>query len=170
VDLASGAESLRPDAGGPGGVLYLAGRSPGHDLILAGDGTGMMQLYSASTDQFGPLLQTPNNGGVFAFSADGQVFVEGTEILDRSFHVVSSVRNLNGGGAVPSMLTPDGQSLFYETSAGLIRARIGDGEVVDRSPLPSFMTEVRITDDGQSAVFRYLTNSSSGQVGVIDLR
>lgn len=169
VDLTSWAESLRSDGGSATGV-FLIERSPNHDRLIAGDHTGMVEIYNSATDQFGPLTMPPNNGGSFWFSADGQVLVEGTVILDQGLHAVGSVRNLNPGGVTPSVLTPDGQRLFYGTSQGLVQARLSDGQLVDRSTEPLWSRDMRITDDGLLAVFRYAESSSSGQVGVIDLR
>ncbi len=170
VDLATGAEVLRLDAGGAGGVGHLYERSPNHDLVLVGDDLGDVQVYHTVTDQFGPLTSIPNTGGKFGFSADGQVIAEGMVILDAGLQVVRSVRNLIGDGSSASFLTPDGQDLYYITNAGLIRTRVSDGEIVERTDLPFEVRDFRVSEDGQWVVFRGPEGSSSGQVGAMDLR
>lgn len=170
VSLATGVETRRADAGCSTGVCYLDERSPSHDLVLVGDGSGRMQIYRTATDQFGPLVMPPNNGGEFWFSADGQVIVEGVAILDQGLQQVAAVRDLNFGGGFPSLLTPDGLRLFYLTSGGVVQTRLSDGQVVDRFTAAAEIRDLRVTDDGQWAVYRTREGGPSGEVGIIDLR
>lgn len=170
IDLATGTEALRLDAGNAGVVDNLIARSAGHDFLVTGSGIGTVQVYDASTDRFGPLTQLPPYGGGVGVSADGQVITNGLQILSPSLQLVRTVHSTFGGGVPASFLAPDGQSLYYFESRGLIRTRVSDGAVVERSRLPFGVAEIRVSDDGQWAVYYGSAGMSTGQVGVIDLR
>lgn len=170
LDLATGVETLRLDAGNNGQVENSIERSPGHGFMVTGDGVAVAQLYTAATNQFGPLTQLSIPTGVFGSSTDGQVHAAGLQILDANLQFVRRVRATFGGGVPPSFLAPNGQHLYYVESRGLIRTRVSDGQVVERSRLPILIERIRVSDDGQWAVYHGLRGFSSGQVGVIDLR
>ena len=170
VDLGTATETMRLDAGNAGVVENLITRSPGHDLLITGTGPGVVQLYDVSTNQFGALTQLPPNGGALGVSTDGQVIANGLQILDPSLQLVRRVRSTFGGGVPPSFLAPDGQHLYYVISRGLIRTRVADGAVLDRTPLPIPAWEIRVSDDGQWAVYHGSPGMAFGQEGVVDLR
>lgn len=170
LDLATGVETLRLDAGNNGQVQNSIERSPGHGFLVTGDGVAVAQLYSAATNQFGPLTPLSIPTGVFGSSTDGQVHAAGLQILDANLQLVRRVRATFGGGVPPSFLAPNGQHLYYVESRGLIRTRVSDGAVVERSRLPIQVERIRVSDDGQWAVYHGLPGHPSGQVGVIDLR
>lgn len=170
LDLTTGVETLRLDAGNSGEVESALERSPGHGFLMTGNGVSLAQIYSASTDQFGPLTPLASPGGAFGSSADGQVHGLGLQVLDANLQLVRRVRSTFGGGVPASFLAPNGQHLYYVESRGLIRTRVSDGQVVERSRLPILIDRIRVSDDGQWAVYHGLPGFPSGQVGVIDLR
>ena len=169
VDLATGSEQPRP-AGGANGVARLLERGPNHDRLLVSDDAGSAQVYQTATDQFGSMTAYPNNGGRFGFSTDGQVIAEGLTILDSNLQFVRNVRGYNPNGVVASFLAPDGQSLSYVTEQGLVRTRVSDGEILDRSPMPFSVSSFQVSSDGDWVVFRGQAGGTTGQVGAIDLR
>lgn len=173
LDLASGVETVRLDAGNAGVVRNPLERSPGHGFLITGDGSGMAQVYDAATNQFGPLSALPAQallGSVLSISADGQVLAFGREILGPNLQSVRSAHSVIGTAQTGSFVSPDGQSLYYVALSGLIRARVSDGAVIERSRLPINIPRTRISEDGQWAVYNGQSDFVSGTVGVIDLR
>ena len=170
IDLATGAERLRTDAGNAGVVENVITRSADHDLLVIGTVTDVIQVYDAATDQFGPLTTLAQGGGPIGVSVDGQVITHGFQVLDAGLNLVRTIHSTTGGGVASSFLSPDGQSLYYFETRGLVRTSVAGGSIIERSRLPFSVWQIQVADDGQWAVFTGSPGMSTGQVGVIDLR
>lgn len=164
VDLASGAERIRSDAG-QNGLLGGAALERSYDhatLVTNGNGTEF-QRYDVASDAFGPLLTARSTWGP-SVDGTGQHIVVGLDLYDANLQYVRSIRSLFG---VPTRaVSPDGSYLF-EAWRGVIRARLSDGALQDRSPAPFTPTLARVSSDGTTlAMFDFV----SGQIAVMDLR
>lgn len=170
LDLATGRERLRLDAGLAGAVAGLPARSPDHGTVLLNDPGGRVQVYSVVTDQFGPLVDVGSPYGVFSVANGGDVISYGLRIFDQSLQAVRSVTSTRGAlSGVVSFLTRDGQYLYYN-AGGLVRARVGDSTLVDRFQTPFTPSMLSLSDDGNWAVGIGIAGLTDSPVAIVDLR
>ena len=170
LDLGSGVETLRPDAGA-GDTAAVMEASPGGDFLLVGDGATVMRRYVASTDQFEPAIAVSlPDGGSFSATSNGEIITFGLKILDRDLQMQRQAGGTLGYWFVPSFVTPDGAWLHFAYLRGLVRTRVSDGGIMEISPLPFHVDRIKVSSDGQWAVYQGSQQFPNGSVGVIDLR
>lgn len=168
--ISDGRERVRTDAGPSGQIGFGPIRSNGHGFLVVGDFNLGLQVLDVASDQFSPTVNLGPPTGDFHLSTDGSVRAYGLRILDAGNQELRRVESMLGLLSFRTALTPDGQFLFYSTGRSLVRARVSDGGLVDRTRLPIMAEHVRLSDDGQWAVYHGLPGFPSGQVGVLDLR
>ncbi len=168
--ISDGRERVRTDAGASGQIGSGPTRSHGHSYFVVGDPSLGVQVFDVASDRFGSPVHLGPPSGEFQLSLDGTVRAYGRRILDAGNQVLREVESMLGGASGATALTPDGQFLFYSTGRALVRTRVSDGGIIDRTRVPIAAEHVRISEDGQWAVFHGLPGFASGQVGILDLR
>ncbi len=167
VDLRTGAQHIRTDAGDNGWVGGVAlARSFDHATMVLMSGPALsMQRYDAATDAFGPHLSARSP---WAPSVDGtgQRINVGLDIYDGSLQFLRRVRSAVGDGVPARALSVDGAYL-YQGIRGMVRARVSDGLLQDRSPAPFVPDLIRVSADGTLLA---MMNGVSGRICVMDLR
>lgn len=172
LDPATGAEQFRPDAGGGAPIAGGPYPSPGHTMLLVSTSAGTWIRYNSGTDQFTTAQATPGVLGDARISDDGQVVAIGRTIFDAGLSPVRTVQSDLGTGVAPTLLSPDGQEVYYYRSGSLVRARVSDGAILDRSRegVPGWLESVHLSNDGTWVACLGFTTGTSGWVGVVDLR
>lgn len=171
IDLATGAQRVRRDAGVNGNVgLAALGRSLNHAVVVVNGGAGYFQRYDVSTDHFGPLL-SPAAGGASLDSA-GQHVAAGLTVYDSALQPVSTAAaGWPIPGIWPTIISPDGTMLFQVLPDGVVRNRVADGAIVDRiiNPIIGAAGNPRISDDGTLLMTTQAGLSGYNKVSVIHL-
>ena len=163
-DLATGAVTLRTDAGDGGdtGAGQL-GVSPDGAVAVLNGGPGKFQRYDAATDRFGPLA-TARSGGQPQVANGGSVVAVGGDFYDGSLqylHTTQAVATMQMAGR-PHVLSPDGQVLYLGYGYGVVRIRVSDDAIVDRLRLPLEVDAgLSVSPDGTTLLAQEQTLSGS---------
>ena len=175
VDLATGAQRVRRDAGNNGNVgVALLGRSLDHSAVVLFHVGANLQRYDVSTDQFGtPVATTVMAPVTPALDSTGTYVAVETTIYDRSLQVVRAATS-PFESPLASVLSADGDTLDEVTPYGdIVRARVNDGSIIDRikSPIGAVDGKSRISDDGTLLMTTQGAGiaGSANDVGVIHL-
>lgn len=174
LNLATGAETTRADAGVSGNVgAAVLERSQDYTaVVLAMPGTEF-QKYQMGQDAFGPR-RTAAVGGPPSLDRDGQRVAVSRYVYDGSLLPVREVESMFPPGTSifePSALTPSGDYLYHALYPwGVLRSRISDGALVDRIPTPLAPTDLRFSADGTMLVEVQETYAGTVRVRVVDLR
>jgi hypothetical protein len=169
VDLTNGTQTIRTDAGDGGRVGEATlERSHDHTVLMMHGGPSEFQRYQTSTNGFGtresvtPYYARPSldgNGGVLAL---------GLDLYDGSLQFVRALESMVPG-FIPSALAPSGEYAYQSLQPwGILRSRVSDGAIVDRTPSPVDATFARVSDDGAFLVQVYV--GSPSVIRVVDLR
>ena len=130
VDLATGAQRLRLDAGNAGatGTGDLE-HSPERSAVILNGGAQAFQRYDAATDAFGPGRTVINGGDIRVGQGANRVAVSG-DIYDADLQFVLRI----GGGGQPAIaLSPDGSTHYMVAgNTAILRSRVSDGGTIDR--------------------------------------
>lgn len=172
VDLATGAQRVRTDAG-DGGYVGGSGiaRSLDHTVAVVNGGDSYFQRYDVASDHFGPRMSA-NNTSTLVVDATGRRIAVGFDIYDESLQHLRRVSSpLRVGDVVPTALSADG-AVFYEMlySTGLVRASVSDGALLDRTRNPIGAAQMSISDDGTLIVTATPTFEYPSKISAIDLR
>jgi hypothetical protein len=174
VDLATGGQRIRTDAGVDGAVGGgRIARSLDHSILVtsAGPAAGMQQ-YSAGTDSFGPPRQL--HPGAFNLSVDatGRRTADGLNIYDDSLQFLRTVRYPGAPGGLPPTAISAAGDAVYEVfwPDGIVRASVDDGMLLDRTPNPIRADFMRVSDDGTLLVTVESEFGATSKLSVIDLR
>lgn len=164
VDLTTGAQRIRTDAGNMGSVggARLARSFDHSTLVMNGS---YFQRYDAATDAFGPALTPPYAWGP-TVDGTGQHTVLALDLYDAGLQFVRRIRSPMGAGVPTLALSPDGAYL-YEGLRWIVRARVSDGMVQDRSPAPFVPDLIRVSPDGTLLA---MLDRNSGRVAVMNQR
>lgn len=169
VDLATGAQRIRTDAGTDVGSLR---RSIDRN-VLAMWRAGCIERYVLATDAFGACRSI---GDPTSIDGRGDYFAVGFAVYDSTLTLlrqVSTVGETFWFDNVGTALSADGVYL-YECLPweGLVRARVSDGALVDRSIAPAFnVCEVHVAPDGATAVLTSSNPLANGiNLAAVDLR
>jgi len=166
VDLASGAQRMRTDAGNKGWVGGVAlARSFDHSTLVMNGGGSYFQRYDAATDAFGPALASPSSWGP-TVDGTGQHIVLGLDLYDASLQFVRQLHSALPQAIPPRALSADGVYL-YEGLRGMVRARVSDGLLQERSPAPFSPDLIRLSPDGTLLA---MFDRVAGAVVVMDYR
>ncbi len=172
VDFATGQQRIRPEARGTNveSDAQLA-RSPDGSAIILGNGPWFFQRYDAATDAFGAQRQ-PRTSGFLSMSSGGATIVAGLTVYDASLQFVRTLQVPSDPRFIgPSAVSVDGQFVYLlYWQLGIVRARIADGRVMDRTPNPILATHIRISPDGAMLVTIERQIIGSSKISTIDLR
>ena len=171
VDLRTGAQRWRADAGDRGyiGAGILA-RSLDHTVLFLNGGTGLLQRYHAASDTFGSLHSPQLTDWRPAVDLAGDRVALSLDVYDGSLQFLRRVDAL-GGGYPPSALSSDGRVVFSLLSPlGILRSRVEDGVLLDRTFVPMQPNMLRVSADGAWLVAVAQQSYFSGTIGLVSLR
>jgi len=172
LDLATDGERLRTDAGNGGNVGGGAlGRSHDHSTLVLNGGPSLFQRYDATQDAFGPGRSAIPYDWTPVVDGTGQHVAIGLDIYDASLEFLRRVRTPSPGGVPLSALSPDGAYLYMVYwSHGIVRSRVSDGEIVDRTPNPIRPDLIRASPDGATLVTVETRSYGPSKISIIDFR
>lgn len=173
VDLATGAQTIRTDAGESGYVGGgLLGRSLDHSVVVVNGGATYFQRYDVATDHFGARGSPAVNDVAPVLDATGRYVAIGLDVYDQSLQHLRRVSSpILPGGVIATALSADGEELYQILSnTGLIRSRVSDGAILDRTLNPISALEMRISDDGALLVTTREISDNSSKASTIDIR
>jgi hypothetical protein len=171
VDLTTGVQRFRTDAGDGGLVGAGAiGASFDRSVLVANGGPGMFRRYSAATDSFGPAGSAIPYGVTPVLDSTGQTVAVGLDVYDANLQFLRQVRSRALSNGVPTALTPDGAYLYHTLLRDVVRSRVSDGAIIDRSlnPIPSSL--VRMSADGALLVTAESNCCGASPLSIIHLR
>jgi hypothetical protein len=172
LDLASGDEVIRTDAGQDGNVgAALLERSHDHTALVLLLGP-TLQKYETATDAFA-TAQPARRLGNLTVDATGQVAAVGLDLYDGSLQFLREAESgypLGAAVGVYTALTPSGEYLFQSLPPwGILRARVADGALLDRMRSPLGAASLRMSDDGTQLVELYYDYATTTSIRVIHL-
>ena len=173
VDLATGAQRIRSDAGDGGqvGGGYLA-RSLDHSVIVVNGGPTFFQRYDVASDGFGTRRSASVYDLTPVVDATGRYVAVGLDLYDESLqHLRRATSPIPPPSTIPTALSPDGQILYQLLSGtGLLRSRVSDGSLVDRTRNPIGGLQLWISDDGSLIVTVGDPFENPSYISTIDMR
>jgi hypothetical protein len=172
VNLTTGAQRIRADAGSAYGISRSLDQKV---LTVAGD--GCVERYEAATDMFGPCTTTSPSGGAPSVDRTGQHFAIQRTAFDASFAPIGTVQTpWDLGNALPTMISADGTFIFYYYApTGIVRARVSDGAIMDRTFVPQFFSTgflMSLSPDGTTMLLGWDDGTQGGtsHLATVDLR
>jgi hypothetical protein len=173
VDLATGAQRIRTDAGDGGQVNggYL-GRSLDHSVVVVNGGPSRFQRYDVATDHFGARRSANVYDITPVLDATGRYTAVGLDVYDESLEHLRRVSSpVRPPSTLPTALSPDGQILYQLLPrTGLLRTRVSDGSMLDRTHEPAGGEQLWISDDGSLVVTVRDPYENPSNIGTIDVR
>jgi hypothetical protein len=151
VDLTTGANRVRLDAGSAGIFTGSMERSFNHAVVITNSGYTQFQRYDVATDVFGPNRTGPANVTA-QVNGDGSVIAIGDDLFDGNIQFLRRIQG-GSGSIAPTALSEDGTTHFKVVwPDGVIRSGVSDGQTMDviRNPLQAEM--IRISADGHTLV------------------
>ena len=153
IDLATGAQRIRTDAGDSGSVGgAVLGRSLDHSVVVLNAGATYFQRYDVSTDRFGPRMSSSAPQATPTLDSTGHYVAVGFTIFDASLSALrDAASSLLGPPAISTVLSADGTTLYEVLPDGtIVRVRVSDGAIVDRvmNPFANIYGKAEISDDG----------------------
>ena len=174
VNLVTGDQRVRTDAADASGVTLTGSmqRSPDRLAFVFNGGTGHFRRYDATTDQFtasGSTVQM-SGSGYLSVAGSGPYTAIGRLIYDGSLTFVRRVESIWGAAnLVPATaLSADGQYLYIGGRPGLMRSRVSDGKIVDRTMNPVPGDIFRVAGDDSFVVTA--TQTGPTQLSLIRMR
>jgi hypothetical protein len=169
IDLATGQSRTRPEGADVDGATASGNtqRSPDRTVFVYRARTGPFRRYDAATDRF-------TTGGIptwynTAFSLDrgGVHTAWSLDIYDATLNFLRRVESPFGPFqpvSAASALAADGEYLYYMSAPGIMRSRVSDGALVDRTRNSIAADRIRVASDGT-----YLVTGSGFELGVLSL-
>lgn len=175
VDLATGAERIRRDAGADGhvggGKLEV---SLDRSVMAINGGPQLFQRYDAATDLFGERTSVIPYDWSPMLDATGRWTLIGLQLFDEMLTPVRRVESRIpvGANATPiSVLSADGEHVVHALwSVGLIRSRTSDGAMIDRIPVPFGPTALSASASGRWLVVVRSSYGETSEIAVLDMR
>ena len=167
VDLTTGAQRTRTDAANASGFAQASTiqRSPDRVAFVFNGGFGHLRRYDATTDQFTVGGDVISPGRDFSLDRGGQHNAVSLDIHDASLTLIRRVESIVTSGAlVQSAISADGASLYHLTPSGVLRSRVSDGLLIDRTRKPADADLIRIASDDS-----FLVTWPEWQVGGLSL-
>jgi hypothetical protein len=151
VELATGQSRIRSEpADGNGNVIASAmQRSPDRTAFVFNGGRGHFWRYDANTDRFTPGADVTWPGVLFSLDRGGRHSAMWHDIYDASLTFVRRVESIYGSATFPrgSSLSADGEYLYHLGPPGIMRSRVSDGVLIDRTPNPIAGEIIRVASD-----------------------
>ena len=171
VDLTTGQQRGRPEARGTNVVSDAQlTRSPDRSVVMLGNEAWFFQRYDAIPDTFSPQRQ-PRHSGLLSLNAGGSITAMGTSLYDASMQFVRAVQTPGGGPSANTLLSVDGEFLFLpDWRLGIVRSRVSDGGLADRTPIAIRPNHIRVSPDGTMLVVIERQIIGSSRISTIDLR
>ena len=171
VDLALGTQRFRLDAGSNGriGNGPLQRSLDGSALVVQTD-HDEFQRYDARTDQFGPRRSIESTFATTSVDADGNRIAVGFGIYDEGLLPVSRATPTISSTRAVTVLAPSGDYLYQaQPDQGIIRYRVSDGVLLDRSRIPAEPQLIRVSGDGTFVIAVGPTSSGLSRVVLMEL-
>ncbi len=173
VDLATGVERLRTDAGDAGNVgggLLEASRDRLY-LALNG-GPDLFQAYDVIADAFGARGSAIPYDWRPSIDGTGQHVAVNLDIYDRALQFVRRVHSpILPGGAISTAFSGDGLLLYQGAGySGIVRSRVSDGAMLDRSLTPFLPALIRVSPDGTMLIIVDSNCCATSRIATMDLR
>lgn len=171
VDLATGTQRFRTEAGDAGqvggGVL---GASYDRTVLVLNGGAGMFQRYTSADDAFGAAGSTIRPGVTTVLDSTGRTVAIGLDVYDADLQFLREVRSRAFTNGVPTALSPDGAYMYHTWFRDVVRSRVSDGAILDRSLNPILSSIVRVSADGALLVTAENNCCGSSPISIIRLR
>ena len=173
VDLATGAQRARPEAGlngrvGAGGMSRSLDQSV---LMIDGEDPRCLQRFDVAANAFSACVQPDGFIGVPTVDATGQRFAVGLDVYDSSFQLFPKTAPALTFGVPITVLSADGNVLFVSLwNYGIVRLQASDSKILDRTPNTTKPTGVRLAPDGSALVSIESNYGATTKISVIDLR
>jgi hypothetical protein len=171
VDPRTGIGQVRMDAGSGGYIQGGIERADDGSAAVVGAGEGLFQRYDLSGEVFGPLRARPLTDARLRVDRVLQRASIGLILFDSELRQTGQVNSTFGGPFGASVLSSDGESLFYADYVhGLVDARTSDGSLISATRLPTLTSYFRRSSDGTWLVVVESLDGATSFVTVIDLR
>jgi hypothetical protein len=172
VNLATGEQRVRTDAADANGIAHAHSmrRSPDRLAVVFNGGPGHFRRYDATTDQFTLGGSTMPYGGGLSLDRRAQHTSLGLNIYDASLTFARRVQSIYGSGPLSpgTSLSVDGEYLYIGGRPGVMRSRVSDGQIVDRTRNPILGHIFREASDGSFLVTA--TDIGTTQLSLIRMR
>jgi hypothetical protein len=172
VDFTTGVQRLRLDAG-DGGRIGAAGleRSGNRRVLVMNGGPGEFQRYDAVADQFGPRRSAIPFSTRARLDATGARALIGLDVYDEALTKLVTVGATVVFGIPPATLSPGGEYVYMALwNHGIVRSRVSDGAVVDRSPNPIRPDAMWVSPDGAFIITVDQAPNANSRISVVDMR
>jgi len=173
VDLGTGGQRLRADAGDAGNIAGgLLERSRDGSYLAMNGGPRLFQSYDGATDTFGPRGSAIPYDWRPSVDATGQHVAISLDIYDRTLQFIRRVHSpILFPGVVSSAFSGDGLTLYQGAGIyGIVRSRVSDGVMLDRSLSPVLPDLVRVSPDGTMLVIVNSNCCGTSHIAVMDMR
>jgi len=172
LDLTTGVATTRTDAGIDGNVgAAQMERSHDHTALVL---NGPFQKYEVATNSFGPLGTAIPGDVRPSIDEHGDFVSVGLDLYDGSLQFLGEAESMvpaNSSSYVPTALSPSGQYVYQSMPGwGILRARVADGVLIDRTRSPLSASFLRVSDDGMLLVEVYDDYGAAAVIRVVDLR
>ena len=171
VNLITTAQRMRLDAGDGGyvGNGMLERSHDGSALVIQGGG-GLFQRYDVSTDAFGPRRTATPHYWRPSVDAQGNHAAIGLDVFDETLLPLRRM-NMIISGFAPTALSANGEHLYVAWAKhGIVRARVSDGAIQDRTPNPITPELIKASADGALIVTVEPRHTGASRISVIDMR
>jgi hypothetical protein len=171
VDLGTGVQRLRTDAGDSGNVGGAAiQRSADHSTLILSSGVTLFQRYDAATDAFGPRHSTSRIAGL-TVDPTGQHVALGLDVYDATLQFLLTVHSQYAGEIIPTAFSGDGLVLYQAIPyQWIVRSRLSDGAILDHSPSPIFPALIRMSPDGTMLIIVDNNCCATNRIATMDMR
>jgi hypothetical protein len=172
VDLVTGTQRRRTDAGDGGfvggGILE---RSHDRSVIVLNGGPNLFQRYDATLDRFGPQRSASVYDWRPSVDKMGVHIAIGLDIYGETLLYLRRVRAPILGGVPRTALSADGEYLYIILwNHGIVRSRVSDGMMIDRTPNPISPDVIRTSADGAMLITAEGFAREQTKISRIDLR
>lgn len=170
VNLATGAERIRSDAGAGGeiGSGQLERSSDANVLTLNVDYPKCLQRFDVRADTFSSCVLPYSPGWSVRIDSIGDRVATGFDVYDASMQLLPKAYAPLYDLA-PTALSPDGQVLYVGIPNAVARVNAADSRVLDRMPIGFFPRILRVSADGQ-ALIAVNTEAGTDRIAILDLR
>ena len=173
LDLATGVERVRTDAGEAGNVGGgLVERSEDRSFLALNGGPGLFQAYDAVSDAFGLRGSAIPYDWRPSVDRTGRNVAVSLDIYDRTMQFIRRVHSpILPPGVVSSAFSGDGLLLYHGAGYyGIVRSRVSDGAMLDRSLTPVVPGLIRVSPDGTTLVIVDSNCCGMSRIATMDLR